>query len=158
MNQQQKSKTTKLKLKIAAESLFTEKTFDQTSILDITNHAGYAVGTFYKHWKRKEDLLFELWQDFTTEYMIDSAREINQVKTINEFSSKIVNRSLEYGEHPFIKKYFSSQYHVEENQKIAMTDAYNLYVETIYQQLTKLHSEQKQPAILWQIAIAVANF
>ncbi|MGX7265535.1 TetR/AcrR family transcriptional regulator [Enterococcus crotali] len=157
MNKQlKKSEITKLKLKEAASQLFVSKNFDDTSISDITKQAGYAVGSFYKHWKRKEDLLLELWYDATTCFMLETAESLILTKTFHEFSQHMVERVLTYGDDPFIKKYFAARYSLEVHDESAMSDAFDLYVKNIYQQLLFLHHKTESQQ-LWEIAIAVAD-
>lgn len=154
--QLKKSEITKLKLKEAAGQLLVSKTFDDTSISDITKQAGYAVGSFYKHWKRKEDLLLELWYDATTRFMLETAESLILTKTFYEFSKYMVERVLIYGDDPFIKKYFAACYSLEVHDESAMSSAFDLYVKNIYRQLLFLHrtTESQQ---LWESAIAVSD-
>ncbi|MEI5995222.1 TetR/AcrR family transcriptional regulator [Candidatus Enterococcus mansonii] len=156
VKQQKKSELTKNKIKEAASLLFVEKNFDETSISDITKSAGYAVGSFYKHWKRKEDLLLELWYDATTNFMLESARTLPRIQTPYEFSVHMVERVSIYGNDPFIQKYFSAHYSLDVHDERAMSEAFDLYVKTIYQQLLTLH-DQKENLHLWTISIAVAD-
>lgn len=60
--QQEKSEQTRKELKDSAYKLFLEKGYDGTTIAEITSNAGYATGSFYRHWKEKEQL-FALIQD-----------------------------------------------------------------------------------------------
>lgn len=60
--QQEKSEQTRKELKESAYRLFLEKGYDGTTIAEITSNAGYATGSFYRHWKEKEQL-FTLIQD-----------------------------------------------------------------------------------------------
>jgi AcrR family transcriptional regulator len=51
---------TKKKLLEAAEIVFGEKGFHQTGIVDITQHAEVAMGTFYNYFESKEDIFRDL--------------------------------------------------------------------------------------------------
>jgi len=60
--QADKSSRTKKQITIAARKLFHEKGYEETTIADIASEAGYAVGTFYRHFKTKTDIAEELYQ------------------------------------------------------------------------------------------------
>jgi len=47
-----------LRIQSAAESIFAQKGYDNTTTLDISRKAGVAEGTLYEYFKNKEDLLF----------------------------------------------------------------------------------------------------
>ncbi|MBI9081449.1 MAG: TetR/AcrR family transcriptional regulator [Pseudodesulfovibrio sp.] len=54
--QQEKSQQTMQELMESAIELFGSKGFVQTSVAEITEHAGYAKGSFYRHWNSKDEL------------------------------------------------------------------------------------------------------
>ena len=54
--QQEKSQQTKQELMTAAVELFGAKGFAQTAVAEITEKAGYAKGSFYRHWNSKDEL------------------------------------------------------------------------------------------------------
>lgn len=54
-----KSALTREKIRAAANRLFLEQGFDATTVDGIVAAAGVSKGTFYSHFKRKEDLLLE---------------------------------------------------------------------------------------------------
>ena len=55
--QQQKSKETKAKIFRAAKHILQKKGYDQLSIKNICEEAGVSNGSFYHHFKTKDDLL-----------------------------------------------------------------------------------------------------
>ncbi|MFO7881768.1 MAG: TetR/AcrR family transcriptional regulator [Kosmotogaceae bacterium] len=55
-----RTENTKERLLASAEELIGTKGYFNTSIYDITNHAGYAQGTFYVYFESKSQLLKEL--------------------------------------------------------------------------------------------------
>ncbi len=57
---------TKTRLRQAAMACFAEQGFKETQIADITRAAGVATGTFYVHFKSKEEILTKELQYFNT--------------------------------------------------------------------------------------------
>ncbi|WP_027722067.1 TetR/AcrR family transcriptional regulator [Maridesulfovibrio zosterae] len=66
--QQEKSRQTKQELMDAANELFGKKGFMETTVAEITKHAGYAKGSFYRHWASKDKLFLEIVEDKLTQY------------------------------------------------------------------------------------------
>ena len=62
METMKKSDITKRKLLQSVEELLDEKKFEAITIRDITNHAGLAVGTFYKYFSCKEEALLYIYR------------------------------------------------------------------------------------------------
>lgn len=54
---------TRAKLLEAAEAVFAERGFDEASIVQITQHAGVAMGTFYLYFPSKQAVFAELVRD-----------------------------------------------------------------------------------------------
>ena len=52
----------------AANELFGKKGFMETTVAEITKHAGYAKGSFYRHWASKDKLFLEIVEDKLTQY------------------------------------------------------------------------------------------
>lgn len=65
----------------AAEILFSEKGFDNTSVVDIMNAVGIAKGTLYHHFKSKGDIMDALIER-QTNYIISAAQKIAEDKSI----------------------------------------------------------------------------
>ena len=59
--QQQAESSRKLLFKVAID-LMEKKGFSGTTIQDICQEAGFSVGTFYHHFKSKDDVFFELYR------------------------------------------------------------------------------------------------
>jgi len=57
---QENALKTKQKLIDTTIKLLEEKSFTELSVEDITNACGFAKGTFYTHFKHKEDICFEI--------------------------------------------------------------------------------------------------
>jgi len=58
--QLEKSRATQEELLASALLLFQERGFFATTIADITQKAGYAKGSFYRHWQGKDDIILQL--------------------------------------------------------------------------------------------------
>ncbi len=52
-----------------AKELFSTQGYKDTAVSDITRQAGFAVGTFYKHYPSKEKLFFEIFKQETSMLM-----------------------------------------------------------------------------------------
>ena len=84
MLQAEKTERTHQEFLKAARFLFLEQGFDNTSIADIVERAGYSTGAFYRHYKTKSDILQELWSDFVEQYIQDSIAGAKNTKTLEE--------------------------------------------------------------------------
>jgi len=58
--QQEKSRQTMEELMASAVELFGTQGFAYTSVAEITEHAGYAKGSFYRHWNSKDELFLQI--------------------------------------------------------------------------------------------------
>lgn len=70
--QKEKSDQTRRELSDAMIKLFLEKGYEGTSIRDITDAAGYSVGSFYRHWKGKNEAFMELWDEYVSSFIRES--------------------------------------------------------------------------------------
>ena len=59
LNRARKARTRTLLLE-SAKKLFTNPGYEQTKIVNITGEAGMSVGAFYKHFKNKDEVFFEI--------------------------------------------------------------------------------------------------
>lgn len=66
--QQEKSHQTMVELMDAAMELFARKGFRETSVAEITRHAGYAKGSFYRHWPSKDQLFLQIVERKLAQY------------------------------------------------------------------------------------------
>lgn len=75
----------------AADELFSQKGFDNTSTNDILEKVGIARGTLYYHFKSKEDIMNALIERYTIR-ILNSAKKIAEDKSIsiNERLVKVV--------------------------------------------------------------------
>ncbi len=71
-----------------ANELFGKKGFVETTVAEITKHAGYAKGSFYRHWVSKDKLFLEIVEEKLTEYRnsrddrLDKAESLEEVMNI----------------------------------------------------------------------------
>ncbi|WFS61906.1 TetR/AcrR family transcriptional regulator [Pseudodesulfovibrio thermohalotolerans] len=66
--QQEKSQQTMQELMASAIELFGTKGFGNTSVAEITDHAGYAKGSFYRHWNSKDELFLQIVEQKFRQY------------------------------------------------------------------------------------------
>lgn len=79
--QQEKSQQTMNELMTSAIKLFGSKGFAQTSVAEITDHAGYAKGSFYRHWNSKDELFLSIVEQKLKHYR--AAREDRVMEASN---------------------------------------------------------------------------
>jgi len=94
--------TTKEKILEVSKSLFFNLGYDKTSIQKIIDGVGIAKGTFYHHFKSKEDLLDVLTDDITSK---EIDKTLDYVKTssddaITKFNN-FINMQTEWKSHQF---------------------------------------------------------
>ncbi|MCG7344873.1 TetR/AcrR family transcriptional regulator [Sporosarcina sp. ACRSL] len=75
---------TKINLYKALLELLEQKKYEQITIKDIIDFAGYSRGTFYIHYKQKDDLLNEI-----IDYLFNEAIKAQRSSYINEDSINI---------------------------------------------------------------------
>lgn len=78
--QAEKSAQTKYELMEAAKKLFVERGFENTTVADIVDMAGYSVGAFYRHFSSKENMAEELFVKLSIEA---ADVELEQLKKMN---------------------------------------------------------------------------
>ncbi|GAB6887101.1 hypothetical protein JCM13304A_05990 [Desulfothermus okinawensis JCM 13304] len=89
--QLQKSRQTKLELMQSAVELFGEKGFVSTTILEITERAGYAKGNFYRYWKSKDDIFLEIMEKRLSEYRETRKDGLKKARSIQDVMEVIVD-------------------------------------------------------------------
>lgn len=98
-NRQMAALETRRKLLDAAKKLVCEKGLVNTSVAEITKACGVASGTFYTHFKRKEDIIYALSREMYQE-ILDQAKAFDGpfmerlVFFMTNFSSYIEKSSL----------------------------------------------------------------
>jgi AcrR family transcriptional regulator len=82
--QQEKSQQTADELMTAAMQLFGAKGFVATSINEITARAGYAKGSFYRHFKSKDELFLRILARKLAEYRSRRKERITAAQTLDD--------------------------------------------------------------------------
>ncbi|MDD3311536.1 TetR/AcrR family transcriptional regulator [Pseudodesulfovibrio sp.] len=96
--QQEKSQQTMDELMASAVELFGTKGFTQTSVAEITENAGYAKGSFYRHWDSKDELFLQIVERKLREYRdardpkVSGAHDLEEAMNIIwDFLETIIN-------------------------------------------------------------------
>ena len=82
--QQEKSRQTMEELMASAIRLFGEQGYVQTSVTEITKDAGYAKGSFYRHWSSKDDLFLTIMERKFAAYREERDRRIQEAADLDE--------------------------------------------------------------------------
>jgi AcrR family transcriptional regulator len=82
--QLEKSRETQEELLTSALQLFQERGFFATTIADITQKAGYAKGSFYRHWQGKDDLILQLIESKLTEHRARRTAALARARSLEE--------------------------------------------------------------------------
>ena len=82
--QQEKSQQTMQELMGAAISLFGSKGFASTSVAEITDKAGYAKGSFYRHWNSKDELFLQIIEQKFKRYRATRHDKIREAHNLEE--------------------------------------------------------------------------
>lgn len=89
--QQEKSEQTRKELKSSAYKLFLEKGYDRTTIAEITSNAGYATGSFYRHWKEKEELFNQIQDEFIEYFKVLNRKAIEKIASFEDIVNLLVS-------------------------------------------------------------------
>ncbi|WP_338668087.1 TetR/AcrR family transcriptional regulator [Pseudodesulfovibrio methanolicus] len=82
--QQEKSQQTMRELMGSAIELFGTKGFSSTSVAEITEHAGYAKGSFYRHWNSKDELFLQIVEQKFKEYRATRHDRVQRAADLRE--------------------------------------------------------------------------
>lgn len=82
--QQEKSQQTMNELMASAIELFGSKGFAQTSVAEITDHAGYAKGSFYRHWNSKDELFLSIVEQKFKQYRASRHKRVKDARNLEE--------------------------------------------------------------------------
>lgn len=98
------------KIKDISLHLFLENGFDDTSINDIVKDAGCSLGTFYKHFKGKEILFIEIWDEYVSGHTRQMITFAPKDPSGEEMVDYIIKKAYDYGHNEItIKLYPISQ-------------------------------------------------
>ncbi|MGE4505786.1 MAG: TetR/AcrR family transcriptional regulator [Desulfovibrionaceae bacterium] len=82
--QQEKSQQTQEELMAAAVELFGSKGFFATTISEITARAGYAKGSFYRHWSGKDEIMLRIIERKLSSYRSARDERLAQAASLEE--------------------------------------------------------------------------
>lgn len=82
--QQEKSQQTQDELMAAAIELFGTQGFEATTVAAITKHAGYAKGSFYRHWASKNELFLKIVERKLASYRQERDDRIGEARNLEE--------------------------------------------------------------------------
>ncbi len=82
--QQEKSKQTMQELMASAIELFGSKGFVQTSVAVLPEHAGYAKGSFFRHWKSKAELFLLIVEQKLKQYRAARNGKVKKAANLEE--------------------------------------------------------------------------
>lgn len=82
--QQEKTQQTQEELLQAALELFQENGFFATTIADITERAGYAKGSFYRHWQSKDDIILQLIERKLADYRAARTPRLAKAQSLSD--------------------------------------------------------------------------
>ncbi|WP_084458344.1 TetR/AcrR family transcriptional regulator [Desulfocurvus vexinensis] len=82
--QQEKSLQTRQELMASATQLIGAQGYDATSVADITRHAGYAKGSFYRHWQSKDEMFLDVVQARLAAYRAERDARIGQARSLDQ--------------------------------------------------------------------------
>lgn len=82
--QKEKSQQTMQELMDSAVQLFGSKGFASTSVAEITDNAGYAKGSFYRHWNSKDELFLQIVEQKFKHYRATRHGKIRTARNLEE--------------------------------------------------------------------------
>lgn len=96
IRQKEKSDMTRRELSDSMIRLFLENGYDETSIKDIAEAAGYSVGSFYRHWKSKQQAFMEFWDSYVSDFIRGSVENAPRDCAPGEMIDYLIRRSEEF--------------------------------------------------------------
>ncbi|MDY0276358.1 MAG: TetR/AcrR family transcriptional regulator [Desulfomicrobium sp.] len=89
--QQEKSLQTQQELLDSAKKLFARKGFVATTVSEITAEAGYAKGSFYRHWASKDEIMLKIIADKMQSYRSMRNMALRDARSLSEVMDHILN-------------------------------------------------------------------
>lgn len=102
--QQEKTEQTKAAMKKAAKILFLEKGYEETSIQEISALSSYSVGSYYRHWKSKQQIFMEIWDEYVADFIRESVMNATVSMDQEAMIRFLLNRSEQFTNDPMSKK------------------------------------------------------
>lgn len=147
IRQQEKSEMTRNELKESAKRMFLSKGYEETSIQDIAEAAGYSVGSVYRQWKSKQQLFMEIWDEYVSCFIRESVINAPEAPGCEEMIDYLMRRSNEFVGMEMSKKLYgtsmmlSAQYDYE-----GLADWAHKYQQMLYlflKQVSRTENEEK---------------
>jgi AcrR family transcriptional regulator len=119
-------KQTKNDILISARDLFYSKGFKQTSVLDITQKTGIAVGSFYKFYKSKEEVFLDIFMEqaiqLKKQIMADVDIEQDPVVVVKDVLLKLFTSIRE---NPILREWYNRDVYYKLEKYIQKDDGTN---------------------------------
>ncbi len=93
MKRQEKAALTRTNILQAAMELFTQKSFDDVSVTEITEQANCSVGAFYGHFKSKQEVATRVWVDMMVNIMKQDTEGGQSITGKEDFVDYLLDRS-----------------------------------------------------------------
>ena len=138
--QQLKSERTRNELFKAMVSLFIEKGFEDTTVKEITTRAGYAVGSFYRHWEGKQEAFMDFWDGYLSDFIGESVKQAPLEASVKEMAGYLVRRSELFGKNEItIKLFAAGRLAAAMSGSSVVDDMSKQYHEMLYQYVKKIN-------------------
>ena len=108
MLQSEKTEITRNKILKVAITIFGEKGYDQTSVQEIADAAGYSVGSVYRQWKNKQQLLINAWNVYVAEHIREDIRLMPKSPTVEEMLDFLLERSEQFAANKYTYNLYPS--------------------------------------------------
>ncbi|MCQ4951163.1 TetR/AcrR family transcriptional regulator [Holdemania filiformis] len=95
-------------LKKQALALFLEKGYEQTSIQEITERAGLAVGSFYRHFPCKEEIFVEIWDEYAAKNIRETLKKAEAAGDLKSFLDILMQENELFADDPVTAALYST--------------------------------------------------
>ncbi|WP_084287804.1 TetR/AcrR family transcriptional regulator [Desulfovermiculus halophilus] len=89
--QKEKAQQTKEELMQSAARIFERKGFGAATIAEITDHAGYAKGSFYRCWKSKDEIFLDIMEARLREYRTLRQQKMDRAQNLDQMLNVLVD-------------------------------------------------------------------
>ncbi len=91
--QYRKSEASKRAILSAAHKLIVEKGFQKTSIKEIVQESGLSTGSFYHHFKSKDDLLNEAFLEFDDQLTEEAFARLDRMNALDAIKTVLLDQT-----------------------------------------------------------------
>lgn len=158
--QQEKSEQTRKELKESAYRLFLEKGYDGTTIAEITANAGYATGSFYRHWKEKEQLFILIQDEFIQNLKNLSSQAMEGITSLEAMVDLLAYLFYELTANRATLRLFVEGPQVRKNDQLLhkMNDIISYFTEQLSKKLTELTEGSRTEQATHHVANLLCSF